>query len=85
MKLQLRCVFWLTNFVLNKSIPPAAIKSAVVDDLECRDEAESHAEAQETAGVGHEPDQGDLLIPLDAGHHGILQDLTHLIHHINQK
>ncbi len=44
----------------------------MVDDLEGGDETEAHAEAEEAACVGHEPDQWDLLVALDAGHHGIL-------------
>ena len=35
-------------------------------------EAESHAETEQASGVGHEPDDGDLLVPLDPGHNGVL-------------
>ena len=34
---------------------------------------ESHAEAEEAPGVGHEADDRDLLVPQDPGYHGLLQ------------
>ena len=46
---------------------------AVVDDLEGRDQAEAHAQAQKAARVGHESDQRNLLITLNSGHNWILK------------
>ena len=43
----------------------------VVDDLEDGDEAEAHGEAEESAGVGHEADEGDLLVALDPRDDGV--------------
>ena len=43
----------------------------VVDDLEDGDEAEAHGEAEEAAGVGHEADEGDLLVALDPRDDGV--------------
>ena len=35
----------------------------IVEDLEDGDDGEAHAEAQDAAAVGHEPDDGDPLVP----------------------
>ena len=45
----------------------------MVDDLEDGDEAESHAEAEEAAGVGHEGDHRDLLVAHYPRHHRVLE------------
>ena len=44
----------------------------VVQHLEHRDDGEPHAEAQDPAAVGHEPDDGQALVPHYARHHGLL-------------
>ena len=38
-----------------------------MEDLEDGDDGEAHAEAQDAAAVGHEPDDGDPLVPDDLG------------------
>ena len=43
----------------------------VVDDLEDGHQAEPHGQAQQAARVGHEADEGDLLVALDPRHHGV--------------
>ena len=43
----------------------------VVEDLEDGDEAEAHGEAEEAARVGHEADEGDLLVALDPRDHRV--------------
>ena len=48
------------------------VDETVVDDLEGRHEGEAHAEAQEAAGVGHEPDERDLLVSFHPRDHGVL-------------
>ena len=44
----------------------------MVDYFESRNETETHAKPQQTPSVGHESDNGNLLIPLEPSHHGIL-------------
>ena len=49
-----------------------------VEDLEDGDDGEAHAEAQDAAAVGHEPDDGDPLVPDDLGDDGRLDVDVHL-------
>ena len=44
----------------------------MVEDLEDADEAESHAESEEAARVGHEGDHRDLLVPHDRRHNWVV-------------
>ena len=44
----------------------------VVEHLEHGHDGEAHAEAEDTAAVGHEPDDGDALVAEDLGHHRLL-------------
>ena len=50
----------------------------IVEDLEDGDDGEAHAEAQDAAAVGHEPDDGDPLVPDDLGDDGRLDVDVHL-------
>ena len=55
--------------------PPSRLEEHeqhVVEDLEQGDQAAAHAQAQDAADVGHEPDDGDLLVPLDERHGRVL-------------
>ena len=49
-----------------------------VEDLEDGDDGEAHAEAQDAAAVGHEPDDGYPLVPDDLGDDGCLDVDVHL-------
>ncbi len=44
----------------------------MVDHLKHSDQTAAHAQAQDAANVGHEPDDGDLLVALDQRHCRVL-------------
>ena len=43
-----------------------------MEDLEQGDETAAHAETQDAAHVGHEPNHRDLLVALDQSHRRVL-------------
>ncbi len=65
----------LTPDLYPADAPPAGAEEDehdVVEDLEEGDQAAAHAQAQDPAHVGHEPDDGNLLVALDQRHRRVL-------------
>ncbi len=61
-------LYCLLNLV--DRLPPGVEEDEedVVKHLEESDKAAAHAQAEDTADVGHEPDDWDLLVSLDQSH-----------------
>ena len=75
--------FWLPvllrlHFLLGSALGPAGhgeeLQQTVVDNLRSGNQRESHAEAQQTSGIGDVRDPGDLLVFQELLHVGILDE-----------